>query len=156
MGGRKEKVRQGVQGTGCQTGQEDRLQQGSEGTGCQCGHAVRLEQSGQSRETGLGRRCTDSQVRDQPHGRDSDAPEGESGTGKGNRPTQGRKRVFSGGQRFFRREPSEVKKSLRMQFISIKTDDGRITGKIAFYCHCLGVSRQGFYWYLKHRNDPWK
>ena len=43
-----------------------------------------------------------------------------------------------------------------MQFISIKTDDGRITGKIAFYCHCLGVSRQGFYWYLKHRNDPWK
>ena len=43
-----------------------------------------------------------------------------------------------------------------MQFISIKTDDGRITGKIAFYCHCLGVSRQGFYWYLKHRDDPWK
>ena len=38
----------------------------------------------------------------------------------------------------------------------MKTDGGRIKGKISFYCHCLGVTRQGFYWYLKHRNDPWK
>ena len=43
-----------------------------------------------------------------------------------------------------------------MQFICMKTEDGRIKGKIAFYCHCLGVTRQGFYWYLKHRDDPWK
>ena len=43
-----------------------------------------------------------------------------------------------------------------MQFICKKTEDGRIKGKIAFYCHCLGVTRQGFYWYLKHRDDPWK
>lgn len=38
----------------------------------------------------------------------------------------------------------------------MKTEDGRIKGKIAFYCHCLVVTRQGFYWYLKHRDDPWK
>lgn len=31
-----------------------------------------------------------------------------------------------------------------------------IKGKIAFYCDVLDVTRQGFYWYLKHRNDPWK
>ena len=29
-------------------------------------------------------------------------------------------------------------------------------GKIAFYCSVLKVSRQGFYWFLKHRDDPWK
>ena len=33
---------------------------------------------------------------------------------------------------------------------------GRITGKIAFYCEVLQVSRQGFYSFLKHRDDPWK
>ena len=27
---------------------------------------------------------------------------------------------------------------------------------ISFYCDCLGVTRQGFYWYLKHHNTPWK
>ena len=64
--------------------------------------------------------------------------------------------LVCGGQRFFRCEPSEVNKKLRMQFICMKTEDGRIKGKIAFYCHCLGVTRQGFYWYLKHRDDPWK
>ena len=64
--------------------------------------------------------------------------------------------MVCGGQRFFRCEPSEVNKKLRMQFICMKTEDGRIKGKIAFYCHCLGVTRQGFYWYLKHRDDPWK
>ena len=31
-----------------------------------------------------------------------------------------------------------------------------IKGKIAFYCDVLDVTRQGFYWYLKHRDDPWK
>lgn len=43
-----------------------------------------------------------------------------------------------------------------MRFIDIKTDGGRIRGSIAFYCAALNVTRQGFYWYLKHRDDPWK
>ena len=43
-----------------------------------------------------------------------------------------------------------------MKFISLKTNGGKETGKIAFYCHCLDVTRQGFYWYLRHRDDPWK
>ncbi len=43
-----------------------------------------------------------------------------------------------------------------MRFIDIKTDGGRIKGKIALYCEVLQVSRQGFYWFLKHRDDPWK
>lgn len=43
-----------------------------------------------------------------------------------------------------------------MQFIDRKTDGGIIKGKIAFYCDVLDVTRQGFYWYLKHRDDPWK
>ena len=43
-----------------------------------------------------------------------------------------------------------------MKFISIKTEDGRIKGKIASYCKWLGVSRQGFYKYLENRDKPWK
>lgn len=43
-----------------------------------------------------------------------------------------------------------------MQFINIKTDGGVVKGKIAFYCDALDVTRQGFYWYLKHRDDLWK
>lgn len=43
-----------------------------------------------------------------------------------------------------------------MKFIDIKTEGGTIKGKIAFYCSALGVTRQGFYWYLKHRDAPWK
>lgn len=43
-----------------------------------------------------------------------------------------------------------------MRFIDRKTDGGTIRGKIAFYCDALNVTRQGFYWYLKHWNDPWK
>ena len=35
-----------------------------------------------------------------------------------------------------------------MKFIAIKTDDGTIKGKLAFYCRMLHVSRQGFYKYL--------
>ena len=56
----------------------------------------------------------------------------------------------------FRSEPSEVSKNLRMSFLDIKTDGGRLKGKITFYCDALKVSRQGFYWYLRHRDDPWK
>ena len=43
-----------------------------------------------------------------------------------------------------------------MQFIDLKTNGGMIKGKITFYCKVFKVTRQGFYWYLKHRNDPWK
>ena len=43
-----------------------------------------------------------------------------------------------------------------MKFLSIKTEKGKITGKISFYCRVLGVSRQGFYEYLKNLEKPWK
>lgn len=43
-----------------------------------------------------------------------------------------------------------------MRFIDIKTDGGAVKGKIAFYCAALHVTRQGFYWYLAHRDNPWK
>ena len=49
----------------------------------------------------------------------------------------------------FRREPSEVSKKLRMQFIAMKTKDGKDKGKTAMYGRVLKVSRQGFYGYLK-------
>ncbi len=38
----------------------------------------------------------------------------------------------------------------------MKTDDGVIKGKIAFYCRCLEVTRQAFYEYLENKNNPWK
>ena len=41
-------------------------------------------------------------------------------------------------------------------FIAIKTDDGRIKGKISFYCKVLHVSRQAFNKYLKTKDTPWK
>ena len=43
-----------------------------------------------------------------------------------------------------------------MKFIALKTNDGQNTGKIAFYCKSLHVSRQGFYKYLKAQTRPWK
>jgi putative transposase len=43
-----------------------------------------------------------------------------------------------------------------MKFIAIKTDDGTIKGKLAFYCRMLHVSRQGFYKYLSVKDRPWK
>ena len=43
-----------------------------------------------------------------------------------------------------------------MKFIAIKTDDGTINGKMAFYCRMLHVSRQGFYKYLSVKDRPWK
>ena len=43
-----------------------------------------------------------------------------------------------------------------MMFIAIKTEDGAIKGKLSFYCRMLGVSRQGFYKYLAHKDRPWK
>lgn len=65
-------------------------------------------------------------------------------------------RVSRRGRRFFRSEPSEVSKGLRMRFLDRKTDGGRRKGKIAFYCSVLHISRQGFYCFLKYRNTPWK
>ncbi len=43
-----------------------------------------------------------------------------------------------------------------MKFIALKTEDGKHTRKIAFYCRMLHVSRQGFYKYLGVKNRPWK
>ena len=43
-----------------------------------------------------------------------------------------------------------------MNFIALKTEDGRQKGKITFFCKVLDVSRQGFYQYLINRNRPWK
>lgn len=43
-----------------------------------------------------------------------------------------------------------------MMLIALKTEDGRIKGKIAFYCRILGVSRQRFYKYLANKDRPWK
>lgn len=43
-----------------------------------------------------------------------------------------------------------------MMFIAIKTEDGAIKGKTAFYCRMLKVTRQGFYKYLADKDRPWK
>ena len=43
-----------------------------------------------------------------------------------------------------------------MRFIALKTEDGRIKGRITFYCRMLDISRQGFYKYLAHKDRPWK
>ena len=43
-----------------------------------------------------------------------------------------------------------------MKFIALKTENGKTTGKIAFYCRALDVTRQGFYNYLENRDKPWK
>ena len=41
-------------------------------------------------------------------------------------------------------------------YIAIRTDDGRNTGKISFYCNTLQVSRQAFYDYLGRKGKLWK
>ena len=41
-------------------------------------------------------------------------------------------------------------------YIAIRTDDGRNTGKISFYCNTLQISRQAFYDYLGRKGKPWK
>lgn len=38
----------------------------------------------------------------------------------------------------------------------MKTNDGRNTGKISFYCRALGVTRTAFYDYLDRKYKPWK
>ena len=63
---------------------------------------------------------------------------------------------MGGDKCFFHSEPSEVSKSIRMKFIAIKTDDGRIKGNISFFCRMLKVSREGFRKYLTNKDKPWK
>jgi predicted transcriptional regulator YheO len=41
-----------------------------------------------------------------------------------------------------------------MKLIAIKTENGKLTGDIAFYCRVLKVSRQGFYNYLEAQKKP--
>ena len=43
-----------------------------------------------------------------------------------------------------------------MKLIAIKTQNGELTGEIAFFCRVLKVSRQGFYNFLKAQMKPWK
>lgn len=43
-----------------------------------------------------------------------------------------------------------------MKYIAIRTNDGKSTGKISFYCEALEVSRQAFYNYLSRKNKSWK
>ena len=43
-----------------------------------------------------------------------------------------------------------------MKFIALKSEDGTIKGKLAFYCRMLHVSCQGFYKYLSVKDCPWK
>ena len=43
-----------------------------------------------------------------------------------------------------------------MRYIAIKTDDGKLKGRISFYCKALEVSRQAFYDYIIHKNASWK
>ena len=62
--------------------------------------------------------------------------------------------VFGGCSGFFRCQPSEVRKEQRLNYIAYRTDDGKNTGKIRFYCKALEVSRQAFYDYLKRKKKP--
>ena len=57
---------------------------------------------------------------------------------------------------FFAASRQKCAKKERMKFIALKTNDGKERGKIAFYCRVLEVTRQGFYDYLKNRDNPWK
>lgn len=43
-----------------------------------------------------------------------------------------------------------------MKFIALKTSDGKMNGKLSFYCRALDVTRQGFYKHLRNRDKPWK
>ena len=63
---------------------------------------------------------------------------------------------FSKKPALFRSKPSEVSKKLRLKFIAVKTDGGRIKGNISFYCRILKVSREAFRKYLINKDKPWK
>ena len=49
---------------------------------------------------------------------------------------------------------SQQKREIKAQ--KIKTKNGKIKGKLSFYCRVLKVSRQAFYERLKHKDQPWK
>jgi len=38
----------------------------------------------------------------------------------------------------------------------MKTEDGRMKGKISYFCKALDISRQAFYDYLERKNKSWK
>jgi len=38
----------------------------------------------------------------------------------------------------------------------MKTEDGRMKGKISYFCKALDVSRQAFNDYLERKDEPWK
>ena len=57
---------------------------------------------------------------------------------------------------FFAASRRKVSKKLRLKFIAVKTDGGRIKGNISFYCRILKVSREAFRKYLINKDKPWK
>ena len=58
------------------------------------------------------------------------------------------------GKRFFRSEPSEVSKGLRMRFLERKMDGGRRRGKIAFLLQCAPCFSAGILLLLKTPEYP--
>ena len=67
-----------------------------------------------------------------------------------------RKRITLRKQVLFSQPAVGSQQKQRLMFIAIKTDDGRIKGKISFYCKVLHVSRQAFNKFLKTKDAPWK
>lgn len=47
-------------------------------------------------------------------------------------------------------------KKERLKFIDLKTENGSIRGRTAFYCRALNVSRQSFYDHLQSKTRPYK
>ena len=66
------------------------------------------------------------------------------------------KRIPGGSQRLFSPPAVGSQQKPENDLLALKTEDGRITGKISFYCRMLGISRQGFYKYLANKDRPWK
>ena len=55
---------------------------------------------------------------------------------------------------FFRSQPSEVSKKQRLMFIAIKTDDGRIKGKISFLLQSASCFKAGIQQIPKSKRYP--
>lgn len=103
-----------------------------------------------------GGRHADTRYRYEPYRGGAETQTADKRAGKRNQASERREQVSGRGECFFRCEPSEVNKKLRMKFIDIKTNGSTIKGKIAFYCDALHVTKQGFYWYLRRQDLPWK
>ena len=110
---------------------------GSEGTGDTGGYAVRVAEGGAGGTAGRRPREPGPCRGHESGGGVGDTAQADQGAGSREPSAEGRERVFSGGQRFFRREPSEVSKKHRMRFAAQKTDG---EGKIALYCRVLKVN----------------